>query len=114
MEDCIFCKIIEGKIPGDFVFKDDEIVAFKDIHPLTPTHLLVVPIKHIGALTDLATTDNTLMGNMIAVANKVARDERIADSGYRLVINSGKHAGQLVAHLHIHVLGGRQMSGDFD
>ncbi len=114
MEDCIFCKIIDGKIPGDIVYRDNEIVVFKDIHPLTPTHLLVIPVKHIAALTDLAPTDNVLMGNMIAVANKVARDERIADSGYRLVVNSGKHAGQLVAHLHIHVLGGRQMSGDFD
>ena len=114
MDDCIFCKIIEGKIPGNFVYKDDEIVAFRDINPLTPTHLLVLPVKHIAALTDLAPTDSALMGNMIAVANKVAKDEGIADSGYRLVVNSGKHAGQLVAHLHIHVLGGRQMSGNFD
>jgi histidine triad (HIT) family protein len=114
MEDCIFCKIINGKIPGDFVYKDDKIVVIRDIHPLTPTHLLVIPVKHIVALTDLAPTDNKLMGNMIAVANKAAKSEKIADSGYRLVINSGKNAGQLVAHLHIHVLGGRQMSGDFD
>jgi histidine triad (HIT) family protein len=73
-----------------------------------------VPLKHIAALTDLAPADNTLMGNIIAVANKVAKSEGIDKTGYRLVINNGKHAGQLVAHLHIHVLGGRQMSGDFD
>jgi histidine triad (HIT) family protein len=114
MEDCIFCKIIEGKIPGDFVYKDDEIVVIRDIHPLTPTHLLVLPVKHIATLTDLAPTDNVLMGNMITVANKAAKEQGISESGYRLVINSGKNAGQLVAHLHIHVLGGRPMSGDFD
>ncbi len=114
MEDCIFCRIIEGKIPGNFVYKDDEIVVFKDIHPLTPTHLLVVPVKHIAALTDLTPADNKLMGEMIAVANKAAKSEGIDKTGYRLVVNSGKHAGQLVSHLHIHVLGGRQMSGDFD
>ncbi|MFA7217506.1 MAG: HIT domain-containing protein, partial [Dehalococcoidales bacterium] len=87
---------------------------FKDIHPLTPTHLLVIPVKHISALTDLTPTDNALMGNMIAVANRVAREQGISESGYRLVINSGKHAGQIVFHLHMHILGGRQMSGDFD
>ena len=114
MEDCIFCKIIEGKVPGDIVYRDDEIVVFKDIHPLTPTHLLVIPVKHISALTDPAPTDNALMGNMIAVANKVAKEQGISESGYRLVINSGKHAGQIVFHLHMHILGGRQMSGDFD
>jgi histidine triad (HIT) family protein len=114
MEDCIFCKIINGKIPGDFVYRDDEIIVIRDIHPLTPTHLLVIPAKHIASLTDLSPMDNTLMGNMIAVANKVAKEQGISESGYRLVVNSGKDAGQLVAHLHIHVLGGRQMSGDFD
>ncbi len=114
MEDCIFCKIIDGKIPGDIVYRDDEIVVFKDIHPLTPTHLLVIPAKHISGLTDLAPTDNALMGNMIAVANKVAKEQVISESGYRLVINSGKDAGQIVFHLHMHILGGRQMSGDFD
>ncbi len=113
MEDCIFCKIIEGKIPGNFVYKDDEIVVFKDINSITPTHLLVVPVNHIAALTDLQPADNILMGNMIAVANKVAKKEGIDKTGYRLVINSGKNAGQLVAHLHIHVLGGRQMIPHF-
>jgi histidine triad (HIT) family protein len=108
------CKIIYGKIPGDFVYRDDEIVVIRDIHPLTPTHLLVIPVKHIATLSDLSPTDNTLMGNMIAVANKTAKSEGIDKTGYRLVVNSGKNAGQLVAHLHIHVLGGRQMSGDFD
>jgi histidine triad (HIT) family protein len=114
MEDCIFCKIIEGKIPGNFVYKDDEIVVFRDIKPLTPTHLLVLPVKHIAALTDLTPNDNKLMGNMIEIANKVAKDSGLDKTGYRLVVNSGKDAGQLVAHLHIHVLGGKQMSGNFD
>jgi histidine triad (HIT) family protein len=111
MNDCIFCKIIEGKIPGNFVYRDDEIVAFRDIKPLTPTHLLVVPVKHITSLADLTPKDAKLMGNMITVANKLAKDEGVDETGYRLVINSGKNAGQLVAHLHIHILGGRQLSG---
>ncbi|NLL90501.1 MAG: histidine triad nucleotide-binding protein [Dehalococcoidales bacterium] len=114
MEDCIFCKIINGKIPGDFVYKDAEIVVIRDINPLTPTHLLVIPVKHIAMLSDISPTDNTLMGNMIAVANKAAKEQGICESGYRLVVNNGKNAGQLVAHLHIHVLGGRPMSGNFD
>jgi histidine triad (HIT) family protein len=113
MNDCIFCKIIERKIPGNFVYRDDEIVAFRDINPVTPTHLLIVPIKHIPSLADLTRGDETLVANMISVANKLAKDEGIDKTGYRLVINSGKDAGQVVAHLHIHLLGGRQMSGDF-
>jgi histidine triad (HIT) family protein len=112
MDDCIFCKIIEGKIPGNFVYHDDEIVAFKDIKPAAPTHLLVVPVKHIASLVDLA-NDLALIGNMVAVANKLAKDEGIDKTGYRLVINNGKNAGQLVAHLHIHVLGGKPLTGQF-
>ncbi|MDD4874367.1 MAG: histidine triad nucleotide-binding protein [Dehalococcoidales bacterium] len=111
MDDCIFCKIIQGKIPSNIVYRDDEIVAFRDINPQTPTHLLIVPVKHITSLVDLTFKDAALMGNMITVANKLAKDEGIAESGYRLVINCGKQGGQLVAHLHMHVMGGRQLSG---
>jgi len=113
MDDCIFCKIALGKIPGNIVYRDDEIIAFRDIKPLTPNHLLVVPIKHFATLADLTPADTMLMGNMIAVANKLAKEEGIDKTGYRLVINSGKNAGQLVAHLHIHVLGGRPLTGQF-
>ena len=111
MDDCIFCKIIEGKIPGNIIYRDDEIIAFRDIKPIAPSHILVVPVKHITALVDLTPKDTMLIGNMITVANKLAKDEGIDKTGYRLVINNGKNAGQLVAHLHIHILGGRQLSG---
>jgi histidine triad (HIT) family protein len=113
MEECIFCKIIGGKIPGDLVYRDDEIIAFRDINPQTPVHLLIVSLKHIKSLSDLTPGDACLAGNMIIVANKLARQEGIDKTGYRLVINNGKDAGQLVGHLHIHVLGGRQMTGQF-
>lgn len=108
--DCIFCKIIGGEIPGDFVYQDEEVVAFRDISPLAPVHILVVPNKHIGALTELTEADMPLIGHMVNVANQLAKSEGIAGSGYRLAINCGKDGRQLVPHLHLHLLGGKQLA----
>lgn len=107
--DCIFCKIIEGEIPGDIVYRDDEIVAFRDISPQAPTHVLVIPRKHIDSLTQLDETDYLLMGKIIKVANQLARKEGVAEKGYRVAINCGKQGGQAVPHLHLHLLAGRQL-----
>ncbi len=109
--DCIFCNIAAGKIPSDILHQDEEVVAFRDINPQAPVHLLVIPRKHIGQLSELTEKDSSLIGRMIEVANQLAKREGIAGSGYRLVINSGKEGGQLVPHLHLHVLGKRQLSG---
>ncbi len=109
--ECIFCQIIAGKIPGEILYQDEEVVAFRDINPQAPAHLLVIPKKHIVSLADLSEDDSPLVGHMVSIANKLARKEGIAESGYRLVINSGKQGGQLVPHLHLHLLGGRQLSG---
>ncbi len=109
--ECIFCQIIAGKIPSEILYQDEEVVAFRDINPQAPTHLLVIPKKHIVSLADLSEDESPLVGHMVSIANKLARKEGIAESGYRLVINSGKQGGQLVPHLHLHLLGGRQLSG---
>ncbi len=108
---CIFCQIVAGKLPGDIVYRDDEILAFRDVNPQAPVHLLVIPRKHIASLTQVGEEDFPLMGRLVGVANKLARQEGIAKSGYRLVINCGQQGGQLVPHLHLHLLGGRQLSG---
>ena len=109
--DCIFCKIIAGEIPSDIVYRDDQVIAFPDISPLAPTHLLIVPRQHIASLVDLSEADTPLTGHMIAIANRLATSEGVAGSGYRLVINCGREGGQGVGHLHLHLLGGRQLSG---
>lgn len=108
--DCIFCKIIAGEIPSDVIYRDDEVIAFPDISPLAPTHLLIVPRKHIASLVDLSEADAPLAGHMIAIANRLAKSEGVAARGYRLVINCGREGGQGVDHLHLHLLGGRQLS----
>ena len=109
--DCIFCHIIEGKIPSDIIYQDDEVLAFRDISPQSPVHLLIIPKKHFTSLLDVTEADASLMGHMVNIANKLAKEEGVAESGYRLVINCGKQGGQLVPHIHLHVLGGRQLSG---
>jgi histidine triad (HIT) family protein len=109
--DCIFCKIAAGEIPSDFVYKDDEILAFRDIQPIAPTHILIIPKKHITSLVDLGESDLPLTAKMVKVAKDLARKEGIAEKGYRLVINTGKEGTQIVQHLHLHLIGGRQLSG---
>jgi histidine triad (HIT) family protein len=105
--DCIFCKIVAGEIPSDILYQDEEVIAFRDINPIAPTHLLIVSKKHIPSLLHLTDAEAPLIGHMVKVANRLAREHGVAESGYRLAINCGKEGGQLVPHLHMHLLGGR-------
>jgi histidine triad (HIT) family protein len=106
---CLFCKIIAGEIPSKMVYKDKEVAAFADINPAAPVHMMVVPVKHIVSLATMAEKDTPIVGKMTAVANKVAKEQGIAEKGYRLIINSGPEAGQVIQHLHMHLLGGREL-----
>jgi histidine triad (HIT) family protein len=110
MSDCLFCGIVEGKIKANIVYQDDAAVAFKDVAPKAPVHILIIPRKHIVCVSDIAEQDRDLIGQIFQVAAKLARELGIAESGYRVVVNSGPDAGQSVFHLHFHLLGGRQMS----
>ena len=108
MADCIFCKIASGEIPAQIVYKDDEFVAFRDINPQAPVHILIIPRKHIPKLYD--TEDEKLLGKMLVLANEIAKKEGISEEGYRIVINTNRNAGQSIDHLHLHLLGGRIMN----
>ncbi|MFC1864929.1 histidine triad nucleotide-binding protein [Chloroflexota bacterium] len=108
--DCIFCKIVAGEIPANILYQDEGIIAFPDINPVAPAHLLIIPKKHIPSLTQLSEAESSLVGDMVNTANQLAKREGIAESGYRLVINCGEQGGQLVPHLHMHLIGGRQLS----
>lgn len=110
MDDCIFCKIIAGDIPSDILYRDDEVVAFRDVHPVAPTHILIVPIEHLVTTQDIPNDNTSLAMKLIQTANKLANQEGITENGYRLVINCGEHGGQVVPHLHMHLIGGRQLS----
>jgi histidine triad (HIT) family protein len=110
MADCIFCKIVAGEVPADIRYQDEKLIAFPDINPLAPTHLLIIPRKHIPSLLELSDAEASLIGDMARVADQLAKREGIAEKGYRLVINCGRHGTQGVAHLHMHLLGGRQLS----
>jgi len=105
--DCLFCKIAAGQIPADVVYKDDSVMAFRDINPQCPTHILVIPIEHISYAADLNISHATVLFQLFDTANRIAADENISEKGYRLVINNGIGAGQTVLHLHLHLLGGR-------
>lgn len=109
--DCVFCNIIAGKIPSDIVYKDEGVIAFRDINPQSPVHLLIIPREHLTSLLEVTDGETPLMGHMLAVANRLAREQGVSKTGYRLVINCGKQGGQLVPHLHLHLMGGRQLSG---
>ncbi|HEX6809951.1 MAG TPA: histidine triad nucleotide-binding protein [Gemmatimonadaceae bacterium] len=106
-ETCLFCRIVRGDIPATVVASTDEAIAIRDIDPKAPVHVLVLPRQHLSSLND--TADSALVGRLVALGKEVARSEGIADSGYRLVINTNDHGGQTVNHLHVHVLGGRPM-----
>ena len=108
--DCIFCKIVAGEIPADILYQDERVIAFRDIKPVAPTHLLIIPRKHIPSLVHLAEAESSLIGDMVNIANQLAKSEGISESGYRLAINCGEQGGQLVPHLHLHLLGGHQLS----
>lgn len=105
MSDCIFCKIARGEIPGKKVYEDDEIFAFHDIHPVAPVHFMLIPKLHIASLTEADASHTALLGRMLLLAPKLAREQGL-DNGFRTVINTGKGGGQEVFHLHVHVIGG--------
>jgi len=107
-KDCLFCRIAKGEIPADIVMENDNAVAFRDINPRAPTHILVIPRKHVDSFEHAA--DSIDLGALMLTAAEVARREGLVDAGYRVVINTGTHGGQTVDHLHLHVLGGRQMT----
>ena len=107
---CLFCKIAGKEIPAKIVFEDDETLAFRDIHPVAPTHVLVIPKKHIVSLTDAQDSDQALLGKLLLTAKRVAELEGRSGEGYRTVLNSGPNAGQSVFHVHIHVIAGRPMA----
>ena len=109
-DDCLFCKILNGDIPSTEVYSDDEVYAFRDINPGAPTHILVIPRKHIPTIADVGPEDEALLGKMLLKANAIAAAEGIQDAGFRYVINCNDHGGQEVYHLHLHILGGRQMT----
>ena len=106
MEDCVFCKIIKGEIPSSKVYEDEEILAFNDINPAAPIHILVIPKKHIASLANMQKEDEILIGKIYGVINKIAREQGFKDDGYRVIVNCGKNAGQEVMHLHFHILAG--------
>ena len=108
--DCLFCKIANGTIPAGIVFEDKEIMAFRDINPQAPTHVLIIPKRHIATLNDINEQDQQLLGRMIVAAKKIAFEEGLTDAGYRLVFNVNSDGGQEVDHIHLHILGGRQMT----
>lgn len=109
MEDCLFCKIANGEIPSEKVYEDDEILAFKDINPAAPIHILVIPKKHITSLAHMEKGDEVIIGKIYAVINKIAEDNGFKENGYRVIVNCGKDGGQEVMHLHFHVLAGTQL-----
>lgn len=109
MSDCIFCKIVSKEINSDIVFESKNIVAFRDINPQAPTHLLLIPRKHIPMIAETGKEDKDLLGELILTARDIAEQENIAKSGYRLVFNNGDHGGQDVYHVHLHLLGGRPL-----
>ena len=109
MNDCIFCKIGAGDIPSTMLHKDDDICVIADINPKAPTHLLIIPLEHVGALTDDAAGRAGVLGRMVEVAAAMAKQEGVSSSGYRLVINQGPDSGQEVPHLHLHLLAGRPL-----
>jgi len=109
MSDCLFCKICQGKIPATITYRDEDVVAFKDIGPKAPFHELVIPARHIGSLSEAKPEDAALLGKLMIIATNQARTAGFAESGFRVVMNSGPDGGQSVAHLHLHVLAGRSL-----
>ena len=108
--DCLFCRIVRGEVPSAKVHEDDLVLAFRDIAPRSPTHILVISKEHIASVADLTEAQAPLLGRLFAVSAKIARDEGIADAGYRLVSNVGRWGGQTVDHLHFHLMGGRSFT----
>ena len=110
MKDCLFCKIVKREIAGSIVYEDDRLLAFNDINPQAPTHVLLVPKRHIESLNDLAPGDDQIVGELARRAAAIAKERGIAAGGYRVVFNTNRDAGQTVFHIHLHLLGGRSMT----
>ena len=109
MSDCLFCKIVSGEISTDFVYKDENVIAFRDINPQAPTHILIIPREHIETLNDIGQSHVELLGAMQLTASYLAKEEGINEKGFRTVFNCNRAAGQTVFHIHLHLLGGRSM-----
>ncbi|MDQ3820166.1 MAG: histidine triad nucleotide-binding protein [Acidobacteriota bacterium] len=107
---CLFCRILNGELPADVIYRDDRSIALRDINPQAPIHVLVIPMEHIESLDEASQRDESLLGHLLRVAARVANEQGLTESGYRAVINTGAGAGQSVFHLHVHVLGGRPMN----
>ncbi|CAA6817811.1 MAG: Histidine triad protein [uncultured Thiotrichaceae bacterium] len=109
MDNCLFCKMVAGDIPADVVYENDDVLAFRDINPQAPVHILIIPKKHVATLNDVVEEDAMLMGKLFLAAKEIAEAEGVADEGYRTVVNCGASAGQSVFHVHMHVLAGRPL-----
>ena len=107
--DCLFCKILKGDVAADIIFESDDAIAFRDINPQAPTHVLIIPREHVATINELESGDATVVGKLFLAAKQIAHDEGIADEGYRVAMNCNEAAGQTVFHLHLHLLGGRQL-----
>lgn len=112
MEDCIFCKIIDKKVDAEIIFQDKDVLAFNDIHPLAPVHVLIIPKRHIASINEITKKEELLMGKMIFTAKSIAVDLGIAEDGYKLLFRTGKHGGQEVDHIHLHLIGGIALHED--
>jgi histidine triad (HIT) family protein len=110
MTDCLFCKIRDGEISGDIVYEDDDILAFNDVNPVAPVHVLIIPKKHISTVNDVSANDEAIMGKLFSAAKAIASQRGLSDDGYRLVVNTNASAGQVIFHIHMHMLAGRNMS----
>jgi histidine triad (HIT) family protein len=110
MNDCLFCKIQEGVIPADIVFESDDVLAFRDVNPQAPTHILIIPRKHIATVNDLDENHEFIMGRLFSVAKIIAAQEGVDEDGYRMVVNCNEKAGQTVFHIHMHLIAGRRMN----
>ena len=110
MSDCLFCKIRDGEIPADLVYQNDEVLAFNDVNPQAPTHLLIIPKKHVSTVNDVNQEDEVMMGKLFSAAKQIAAEKGLSDDGYRLVVNCNEGAGQTVFHIHMHLLAGRAMT----
>jgi histidine triad (HIT) family protein len=107
--DCLFCRIIAGTAPGDILYRDEQVTAFRDIHPAAPVHVLIVPNKHIASINGLEEADDQISGRLLRTARLLAEELGISQAGYRVIINTGADGGQVIHHLHLHLLGGRSM-----
>ena len=107
---CLFCRIMAGEIPASKVYEDDHSFAFRDVNPQAPTHVLLIPKKHIRSLDEASAEDHAVLGHLLLIAPQIARQEGVADNGFRVVVNTGADAGQSVWHIHLHIMGGRPMA----